>query len=144
MTTDPKLDAAIALHRFGFRPAGDAIATIAGDPRGAMLADLERPGAGLVAARNLPDSAVASRAFNEYRAELAAKQKLAQRAKQTAEAAGRDIDEDDAATAADAEDKAAEPPSGQNKANPQIKKTGRRMLACSWCKTRPRSAWRRR
>jgi uncharacterized protein (DUF1800 family) len=119
MTTDPKLDAAIALHRFGFGPAGDAIATIAGDPRGAMLADLERPGAGLVAASNLPDSAAAARAFNEYRAELAAKQKLAQRAKQTAEAAGRDIDDDDPAAAFAAQDKAAEQPAGENKENPQ-------------------------
>ena len=30
MTADPKIDAAIVLHRFGFGPAGDAIATIAG------------------------------------------------------------------------------------------------------------------
>ena len=38
--------AALALHRFGFGPAGDSIAAIAADPRGALLADLDRPGAG--------------------------------------------------------------------------------------------------
>ena len=40
--------AALALHRFGFGPARDQIAAIAGDPRGAMLADLDRPQAGAV------------------------------------------------------------------------------------------------
>ena len=119
MTADPKIDAAIALHRFGFGPAGDAIATIAGDPHGAILADLEQPGAGLIAAESLPDSAVASRAFNEYRAELAAKQKLAQRAKKAAEAAGSDVSDDDDTMTPDAQERTAERKAGQNQQNPQ-------------------------
>jgi uncharacterized protein (DUF1800 family) len=77
--------AALGLHRFGFGPAGDSIAAIAADPQGALLADLERPQAGLVAA-NLPSSAEMGRAVFEFRAEQAAKQKLDQRAKKEAEA----------------------------------------------------------
>jgi uncharacterized protein (DUF1800 family) len=88
MTTNPKLDAALALHRFGFGPVAGSIAAIADDPRGALLADLERPGAGRVAAANLPNSGQAARAFFEFRAERQAKEKLAQRAKKEAEAKG--------------------------------------------------------
>ena len=53
--------AALALHRFGFGPVGDSISAIANDPRGALLADLDRPGAGQIAAV-LPSSAEAARA----------------------------------------------------------------------------------
>jgi uncharacterized protein (DUF1800 family) len=86
MTTHPKAQAALALHRFGFAPAPNSISIIAEDPRGALLADLERPGAGRVAAANLPDSAHAARLLFDFRAERAAKEKLAQRAKKEAEA----------------------------------------------------------
>jgi uncharacterized protein (DUF1800 family) len=81
MTTNPKLEAALALHRFGFGPVHNSINAIADDPRGAVLAELERPRAGQVSAANLPSSAEASRAFFEFRAERAAKLKLEQRAK---------------------------------------------------------------
>lgn len=81
MTPRGKEAAALALHRFGFGPAGAAIAKIANDPRGALLADLERPGAGLVAAASLPSSGQIVRAVFEFRAEEQAKRKLAQRAK---------------------------------------------------------------
>src|SRR6516164_4743844 len=64
MTTNPRLEAALALHRFGFGPVAGSIAAIADDPRGALLADLERPGAGRVAAANLPNSGQAARAFS--------------------------------------------------------------------------------
>jgi uncharacterized protein (DUF1800 family) len=87
MTTDSKLLAALALHRFGFGPAPGAIAAIADDPRGAIQADLQRHRAGLVAAPSLPDSAAASRAFFEYRAKQQAQRKLAERAKRQASAA---------------------------------------------------------
>lgn len=73
--------AALALHRFGFGSAGGAIGAIAGDPRGALLADLERPQAGQVAAVGLISSAQAVRAVFAFRAEERAKRKLAQRAK---------------------------------------------------------------
>lgn len=81
MTPRGKEAAALALHRFGFGPAGAAIAKIASDPRGALLADLERPGAGVVAATSLPSSGQVVRAVFEFRAEEQAKRKLAQRAK---------------------------------------------------------------
>src|SRR5690348_6558634 len=90
MALDPKFNAALALHRFGFGPVPGAIAAIADDPRGALLAELERPGAGQVAAANLPNSAQAARAFAEYRAERLAKQKLLQRAKEHAPAGSGD------------------------------------------------------
>ena len=103
MTTNSRLEAALALHRFGFGPALSSIATITGDPRGAVLADLEQPGAGLVAAGNLPDSAQASRAFFEYRAKRQAEQKLAQRAKEQATANGNGAAKADRATLVNAD-----------------------------------------
>jgi uncharacterized protein (DUF1800 family) len=77
--------AALALHRFGFGPAAHSIAAIAADPQGALLADLERPQAGLVAA-NLPSSAESAREVFDFRAEQAARQKLAARAQKQVEA----------------------------------------------------------
>jgi uncharacterized protein (DUF1800 family) len=79
--------AALALHRFGFGPAGDSIVAIADDPRGAVLADLERAGAGRVAA-DLPTSGAAARAVFDFQATRQAEQKLASRAQKAAEAAG--------------------------------------------------------
>jgi uncharacterized protein (DUF1800 family) len=79
--------AALALHRFGFGPATGTIAAIADDPRGAVLADLERPEAGRVAA-DLPTSSAASRAVFDFRAERQAEQKLASRAQKAAETSG--------------------------------------------------------
>jgi uncharacterized protein (DUF1800 family) len=46
MAIDPDTHAALMLHRFGFGPRLDGIAAIATDPRGALLAELDRPGAG--------------------------------------------------------------------------------------------------
>jgi len=86
--TARNFEAALALHRFAFGPVAGSIAAIADDPRGALLADLERPGAGRVAAAQLPNSAQAARSLFEFRAERLAKEKLAQRAKQAAEAEG--------------------------------------------------------
>src|ERR1700724_2023453 len=68
--------AALALHRFGFGPRAGAIEAIASDPQGALLAELDRPGAGLVAA-NLLSSGAANRAVFEFNAERNAKDKLA-------------------------------------------------------------------
>ena len=86
MTARGKETAALALHRFGFGPVREQIAAIAGDPRGAILADLQRPQAGRVAAADLPSSGEAARAVFEYRAAQQAKTKLAERAKKEAEA----------------------------------------------------------
>jgi uncharacterized protein (DUF1800 family) len=79
--------AALALHRFGFGPAFGSIAAIADDPRGAMLAELERPGAGRLAA-DLPTSGTAARAVFDFQAERQAEQKLAARAQKAAEPGG--------------------------------------------------------
>jgi len=76
--------AALALHRFGFGPARDSIAAIAADPRGALLAELDRPDAGRVRA-SLPSSGESAREVFDFRAEQAAKQKLALRAQKEAE-----------------------------------------------------------
>jgi uncharacterized protein (DUF1800 family) len=102
MAADRKPQAALALHRFGFGPARDSIAAIAADPRGALLADLERPRPGLLAGTNLPSSGEVARALYEFRAERQAEQKLAQRAKKAAEANGTPINMSDADTAATA------------------------------------------
>jgi uncharacterized protein (DUF1800 family) len=85
--------AALALHRFGFGPnsrsANYSIAAIAADPRGALLAELERPRASLLDNVRLPSSAAAARAVFEFRAEQNAKQKLAARAAK--EAGAKDL-----------------------------------------------------
>jgi len=44
---EPKAQAALALHRFGFGPRPGDISAIASDPRGAVLADL-KTGAGQI------------------------------------------------------------------------------------------------
>jgi uncharacterized protein (DUF1800 family) len=87
VTPRGKEAAALALHRFGFGPARGSIGAIADDPRGAVLADLERPGAGRVAA-DLPTSSAAARAVFDFQAARQAEQKLASRAQKAAEAAG--------------------------------------------------------
>ena len=87
MTPRGREAAALALHRFGFGPARDSIGAIADDPRGAMLAELERAGAGRVAA-DLPTSGAAARAVFDFQAARQAEQKLASRAQKAAEAAG--------------------------------------------------------
>jgi uncharacterized protein (DUF1800 family) len=83
-----KAAAALGLHRFGFGPVGDAIAAIAADPRGALLADLERPGGGQIDAPNLMSSAKAAREVSDFRAERRAEQKLATRQQKQAIASG--------------------------------------------------------
>jgi uncharacterized protein (DUF1800 family) len=71
MAPDPR-EAALALHRFGFGPRAGSIEAIACDPRGALLAELERPNSGLITAGDLPTSSAANRAVFEYNAERAA------------------------------------------------------------------------
>ena len=106
MAPDRKRQAALALHRFGFGPARDSIAIIAGDPRRAILGDLERAGAGVLTATNLPSSGEVERALFEFRAERQAEQKLAQRAKKAAKANGMAMSMSDADAAAAAPTKA--------------------------------------
>ena len=75
MALDRKAEAALALHRFGVGPRIGSIAAIAGDPRGALLAELDRAGAGLIADQDLPTSGAAARAAFQYQqAQRAARQ----------------------------------------------------------------------
>ncbi|MFZ2067659.1 MAG: DUF1800 family protein [Xanthobacteraceae bacterium] len=85
MTARGPQEAALALHRFGFGPQPNSIAAIAADPRGALLAELDRPGAAQITSA-LPSSGEAERAVFRFQAERRAEQKLALRAKKLAEA----------------------------------------------------------
>src|SRR5262245_7519726 len=85
MALDPKSAAAIGLHRFGLGPRPGSIAAIASDPRGALRAEIERPGAAQISNADLPASGQAARAAYEDRAARQAKQKLALRAEKEAE-----------------------------------------------------------
>jgi uncharacterized protein (DUF1800 family) len=58
-----------AMHRFGLRPRAGAIEAIASDPQSALMAELDRPGAGLVTIAELPSSGGANRAVFEFNAE---------------------------------------------------------------------------
>src|SRR5258708_360581 len=85
MTHDARRDAALALHRFGLGPRPGSIAAIASDPRGALLAELERPGIGRIHNPELMTSAQSSRAAFEARAARQAQSIVAERAKKEAE-----------------------------------------------------------
>src|SRR4051812_29284392 len=90
MANDPQAEAALALHRFGMGPRAGSIAAIASDPRGALLAELERAGAGHVADAGLMTSAQASRAVFEFRQERQARAKVEADRKRLAENPGMD------------------------------------------------------
>jgi len=79
MALDPKATAALALHRFGLGPRAGQIAALASDPRGALLAELDKPDAGRIAGTGLMGSAEASRALFDYRAERQARLTVAKR-----------------------------------------------------------------
>ena len=86
MSSDPRAQAALALHRFGLGPRPGSIAQIAADPRGALLAELDKPNARRIDQSELMTSAQAARAAFEARAERRAKQIVEQRAQKAAEA----------------------------------------------------------
>ena len=102
MALDPKAQAALALHRFGFGPRAGSVAAIAADPRGALLADLDRPGAGLITDPDLPTSGAAARAAFAFQ--------QAQRAAREAERAAQKANPPAADMLAGAETKPAEAP----------------------------------
>jgi len=65
MALDAKGVAALALHRFGLGPRAGSIRMIESDPRGALLAEIEKPGAGQINNPELLSSGAAARlAFN--------------------------------------------------------------------------------
>jgi uncharacterized protein (DUF1800 family) len=74
MARNPQ-EAALALHRFGFGPRAGSIEGIADDPRGALIAELDRPGAGQITNPDLLTSGAANRAVFEYNAERNAEKK---------------------------------------------------------------------
>jgi uncharacterized protein (DUF1800 family) len=89
MSADPKYQAALALHRFGLGPRPGtmpgSIAAVASDPRGALLAELEKPGVGQIVDSSLmsaPKAAMAAFNFREAQqaAEIAAKMAEQERA----------------------------------------------------------------
>jgi uncharacterized protein (DUF1800 family) len=69
MARDNQYDAALALHRFGFGPRGDTIARLAADPRGALLAELDRSDGALIDDADLLDTGEAARAVFDFRQE---------------------------------------------------------------------------
>ncbi|KYH03450.1 DUF1800 domain-containing protein [Bradyrhizobium sp. DOA1] len=76
--SDPvKAKAVLALHRFGMGPRPGSVAAIGADPRGALIAELERPLL-LSAAANLPSSAKAYRTVADANARRTARAKQAQ------------------------------------------------------------------
>src|ERR1700720_50463 len=133
MATDPKAEAATALRRFGFGPRSGAIAAIASDPRGAVLAELSRPGAGRITDQDLLSTGEAARAAFDFRQERKAA-RLADRAEReaaknapdnaTANAAGSDPANRTPATAPQAQNAApaqnATPPANAAKPNPGV------------------------
>jgi uncharacterized protein (DUF1800 family) len=74
MARNPQ-EAVLALHRFGFGPRAGSIEAIAADPQGALLAELDRPGAGQITNPDLLTSGAANRAVFEYNAERNAEKK---------------------------------------------------------------------
>jgi uncharacterized protein (DUF1800 family) len=80
MTSSAKAEAVLALHRFGMGPRPGSIAAIGADPRGALIAELERPPADLVAASALPSSAKAFRTVSDANAKRLAELKRQQMA----------------------------------------------------------------
>ena len=76
MSISAEAKAVLALHRFGLGPRLGSIAAILSDPRGALLAELDRP-LTLAVAAHLPSSAKAYRTVNEANARRAARTKQA-------------------------------------------------------------------
>src|SRR4051794_17767218 len=84
MSSPSKTEAVLALNRFGLGPRPGSIAAIASDPRGALLAELERGPTPLAAASSLPSSGQALRIVAEFNDRRQAKIKAAKRAQDKA------------------------------------------------------------
>jgi uncharacterized protein (DUF1800 family) len=114
MALDPR-GAALALHRFGFGPRPGSIAAIASDPRGALIADLDRPNAGqILAAAGLMTSGAANRATFEFFSERNAKARVARLREEEAKRAAAESGMAGAVEAkAEMAPEAAKPPTAQ-------------------------------
>src|SRR5258708_32345452 len=84
MSRSAKAEAVLALHRFGMGARPGSIAAIEADPRGALIAELERPAASQLVASALPSSSKAFRTVNEANAKRQAKTIIAAKAQQEA------------------------------------------------------------
>jgi uncharacterized protein (DUF1800 family) len=93
MALDSKAEAALALNRFGLGPRTGSIAAIASDPRGALIAELDRPSAGRVSNPELMTSGVATRAafaFQQAQRELRRNAKSAPKESQESKDTAKD------------------------------------------------------
>jgi uncharacterized protein (DUF1800 family) len=84
MSNSAKADAVLALQRFGMGPRPGSIAAIEADPRGALIAELDRPSAGLLAASALASSPKAFRTVADANAKRQAQATIAARKQQEA------------------------------------------------------------
>src|SRR3954463_9838440 len=73
MSLDAKGAAALALHRFGLGPRAGSIKMIASDPRGALLEEIEKPGAGQIVDKDMLAAPQAARLAFHYNQEQQAK-----------------------------------------------------------------------
>jgi uncharacterized protein (DUF1800 family) len=89
MSSSAKAEAVLALHRFGMGPRPGSIAAIETDPRGALIAELERPSASDIAASGLPSSAKAFRTVTDAYAKRQAKAIVARKEQEKEQAAKR-------------------------------------------------------
>jgi uncharacterized protein (DUF1800 family) len=80
MSNPAKTQAVLALNRFGLGPRPGSIAAIAADPRGALLAELDRTPTLFAAASSLPSSGQALRVVAEFNDKRQAKIRAAKRA----------------------------------------------------------------
>jgi uncharacterized protein (DUF1800 family) len=113
MALDSKAEAALALNRFGLGPRTGSIAAIASDPRGALIAELDRQGAGRISNPELMSSGVATRAafaFQQAQRELRRNAKSAPKESPVAKDAAKDAVKD-----------AKEPSAGAAKGPPDSK-----------------------
>src|SRR5215813_8992991 len=102
MALDPKAEAALALHRFGLGPRTGSIAVLASDPRGALLAELDRAGAGRIGNADLLASGTAARVAFAYQ--------QAQRAARQAERAAQQANPPSSASSPEMKEQSATPP----------------------------------
>src|SRR5262245_12141843 len=101
MAADPTAEAALALHRFGLGPRAGSIAAVAADPRGALLAELDRAGAGRIGNADLLTSGTAARVALAYQ--------QAQRAARQAERAAQQANPPSSAGSPEMKDQSATP-----------------------------------
>ncbi|MCK1281525.1 DUF1800 family protein [Bradyrhizobium sp. 61] len=115
MSNSAKAEAVLALHRFGMGPRPGSLAAVGTDPRGALIAELDRPLA-LSAAASLPTSAKAYRTVADANARRAARAKQAQQqAKKLQVAAVPTAPGDQAQAQAQAQTEGQAPAQGQEK-----------------------------